>query len=140
MVDQFFKPKKIRLQNLIGCATDGGPALTGRHKGFFVFLKKAIPNILTMHCVIHRQHLVAKNLSDRLNKSLKIVITCVNKIKFNSLNSRIFKLLCKTNDEDFDRLLLHTEVRWLSKGNCLKRFYELYDSIIQFLEENKMCH
>ena len=52
-------------------------------------------------------------------------------------NVPIFKLLCKTKDEDFDRLLLHTEVKWLSKGNCLKRFYELYDSVIQFLEENR---
>ena len=91
-----------------------------------------------MYCVIHQQHLVAKNLSDRLNKSLKIVIICVNKIKSNLLNPRIFELLCKTNDEDFDRLLFHIEVRWLSKGNFLKQFYKLYDSVIQFLENRNV--
>ena len=40
-------------------------------------------------------------------------------------------------NEDFNRLLLHTEVRWLFKENCLKQFYELYDSVIQCLEENR---
>lgn len=37
-------------------------------------------------------------------------------------------------DEDFNRLIFHTEVRWLSKGNCLTRFYNLFDSVIEFLE------
>ena len=31
-------------------------------------------------------------------------------------------------------LLLHTEVRWLSKGNCLRRFYSLFDTIVEFFE------
>ncbi|XP_065671988.1 protein FAM200C-like [Hydra vulgaris] len=33
------------------------------------------------------------------------------------------------------RLLLHTEVRWLSKGNCLKRFMELFDTLSDFLSD-----
>lgn len=37
------------------------------------------------------------------------------------------------NEEDFERLLLHTSVRWLSKGACMTRFYSLYDSVIEFL-------
>ena len=45
-----------------------------------------------------------------------------------------FRQLCHENDEHFERLLLHTEVRWLSKGNCLKRFNELFDTIVQFLD------
>ncbi|KAL4090872.1 hypothetical protein QTP88_025634 [Uroleucon formosanum] len=36
---------------------------------------------------------------------------------------------------NFNRLLLHTEVRWLSKGlTCLTRFYNLFDSVIEFLK------
>ncbi|KAE9522795.1 hypothetical protein AGLY_016836 [Aphis glycines] len=90
---------------------------------------------LSIHCVIHRQHLVAKNLSDRLHQSLKYVISAVNKIRSNSLNNRLFTKLCKENDEEFNRLLLHTEVRWLSKGACLNRFWKLFDSVLEFLEE-----
>ena len=44
-------------------------------------------------------------------------------IKAHSLNSRLFKHLCSKNDEEFERLLLHTEVRWLSKGICLNRVF-----------------
>jgi hypothetical protein len=63
--------------------------------------KKAVPNVFTIHCVIHRQHLVAKNLSDQLQKSLSTVITAVNKIKTQALKDRLFRKLCIEKDEDF---------------------------------------
>ena len=61
IVKAFFEEKNIPLTNIVACATDGAPAMTGRHRGFLSFLKKAIPGIVTVHCVIHREHLVAKN-------------------------------------------------------------------------------
>ena len=33
------------------------------------------------------------------------------------------------------QLLLHTEVRWLSKGNCLDRLAELYDTLDEVLSD-----
>ncbi|KAF2362659.1 hypothetical protein FHG87_006583 [Trinorchestia longiramus] len=129
VVELFFKERGIPMENIIACTTDGAPALTGKYKGFLSYLKKAVPGVFTIHCVIHRQHLVAKNLSsDCLSKSLDDVIKAVNEIKCQPLNSRIFKELCHENGEEFDRLLLHTEVRWLSKGNCLKRFFFLFST------------
>ena len=92
--------------------------------------------MLTVHGVIHRQHLLEKNLSGQLHKSMNTVITAVNKIKAHSLNSRLFRQLCIENEEDFERLLLHTEVRWLSKGNCLKRFYSLFDIVVEFFQDS----
>jgi zinc finger BED domain-containing protein 5/7/8/9 len=109
-------------------AMDGASAMTGRHKDFIAYLKNKVPGVLAVHCVIHRQHLVAKNLSERLHTSLQYVIEAVNKIRSNSLNTRLFSQLCIANDEDFNRLLLHTEVRWLSKGTCLTRSYNMFDS------------
>lgn len=50
------------------------------------------------------------------------------------MNTRLFAQLCDENDEDFQRLLLHTEVRWLSRGACLTRFYSLFESVLEFLE------
>ncbi|XP_077287747.1 zinc finger MYM-type protein 6-like [Arctopsyche grandis] len=135
-IENFFTEKKIPFTNVIACDTDGAPAMVGRHRGFISRLKNVAPNVLTIHCIIYRQHLVAKKLNGRLHKSLSIVIVVINKIKPHPLNDRLFRQLCKENDEEFQRLILHTEVRWLSKGNCLKRFYALFDTIVEFLDVN----
>ncbi|XP_064111224.1 SCAN domain-containing protein 3-like [Macrobrachium nipponense] len=49
-----------------------------------------------------------------------------------SRRDRLFQQLCEDNNEEFE-LVLHIEVRWLSKGNCLHRFVALWDSVISFL-------
>ena len=50
------------------------------------------------------------------------------------MNKRIFAELCE--DEAHQTLLLHTEVRWLSKGKVLVRFIELKEKIKEFLKLN----
>ncbi|KFD45776.1 hypothetical protein M513_13354 [Trichuris suis] len=123
-VEEFFKEKSIHLANVMSVATDGAPSMVGSQRGFIAHLNEVVPGVLAVHCVIHR-HLVAKRLSDRLSCSLQFVISAVNKINSKSLNERLFSQSCEANDEDFNRLLLHTEVRWLSKGTCLRRFYSV---------------
>ena len=46
----------------------------------------------------------------------------------------MFSKLCDDNDETYNYLLLYTEVRWLSKVNCLARFHKLYSSILEHVE------
>ena len=58
-----------------------------------------------------RQNLVAKNVSGRLYDSLTTVTRAVNTIKARAFNSRLLRQLCAENDEEFEQLLLHTEVR-----------------------------
>ena len=43
--------------------------------------------------------------------------------------------LCFVCETEFERILFQTEVRWLSKANCLSRFYSLFDTIVEFLEK-----
>jgi len=134
-VENFFKEKNIPLSNILACAADGAPWMVDRHHGFTSFLKKAVPGVLTVHCVIHRQHLVAKHLSGRLHKSMGTVIAAINKIKAHALNSRIIRQLCADDNEEFERLLLNTEVRWLSKGNCMRRIYSLFDTVVEVIQD-----
>ena len=89
-VEDYFQKKSIPLTNIISCTTDGAPSMVGRHYGFLSYLKKLFRMSSLIHCVIHRQHLVAKNLSEKLHESLSTVITAVNKIKANALNFRLF--------------------------------------------------
>ena len=93
-----------------------------------------MPGVLTVHCVIHRQNLVAKNISGCLHSSLNTVMRAANTIKARALNSRLFRQLCAENDEKFKQLLLHTEIRWVSKGNCLRRFYSLFSTVVEFFQ------
>jgi hypothetical protein len=86
---QYLKPLKhfspnIPFTNVIACANDEAPAMVGRHHGFISRLKNVALNVLTIHYIIHRQHLVAKNLNGRLNKSMRIIINVINKIKYRS--------------------------------------------------------
>jgi hypothetical protein len=75
-----------------------------------------------------------KKLIVKLHESLKFVIEVVNRIRSKALNTKLFKQLCEVNDEEFNKLLLHTEVRWLSKDQCLTRFFNLFDTIVEFLD------
>ena len=47
----------------------------------------------------------------------------------------MFQRLCHNNLQIYKRLLFHNEVRWLYKGNSLKWFQELFDYIVELLEE-----
>ena len=123
------------MSNVIACATDDAPAMVRCHRGFIQHMKTASPGILAIYCIIHCQHLVAKHLSAELHESLQVFRKAVNKIKTSPLNNRLFCKLCQEKDEEFQRLLLHTEVRWLSKGNCLRRLYDLFDIVVEFLQE-----
>ncbi|CAH2013861.1 unnamed protein product [Acanthoscelides obtectus] len=134
VLKDYFLEKAIPLSNIISVATDRAPAMVGRYRGFISYLKQNVSGVLAIHCAIHRQHLVAKNLSVRLHESLHLVIDTVNRIRSNALNTRLFAQLCEENDEHFHQLLLRTEVRWLSKGFCLTRFFALFETILEFLD------
>jgi len=64
----------------------------------------------------------------------------VNLIKTRPVKSRIFELICKDMDSQHVRLLLHIEVRWLSKGKVVSRVHELQNSLLTFLRQKGMSN
>ena len=114
----YLNANEIPKENLLSCAADGAPTMMGKKNGCLKMMKDENPDMLIVHCVIHRENLVAKNLSPILNEILRAVIKCVNIIKTNPKAERLFKQFCANQDAEHIRLLLHTEVRWLSRGNC----------------------
>jgi len=85
--------------------------------------------------MIHREALASKKLQPDVNKVLLNAISVINFIKSKSLNSRLFTILCNEMGSDHEKLLLHTEVRWLSRGKILSRLFELRDEARIFLLE-----
>ncbi|KAK7938374.1 hypothetical protein WMY93_001700 [Mugilogobius chulae] len=131
VVDAFFTKHNLAYSDLVAYCTDGAASMMGKNKGFNSRLKEKAPHCLVFHCMIHRQALASKNLSEELNETLKTVVKIVNFIKARPLNKRLFAQLCE--DETHQMLLLHTEVRWLSRGKVLERFVELQNPIKEFL-------
>lgn len=70
-----------------------------------------------------------------LKHVMDVVLKCVNKIRGRALNRRQFRLFLSVLQEEYGELLLHCDVRWLSKGKVLSRFWELKESIYLFLSE-----
>ncbi|CAI9715080.1 Hypothetical predicted protein [Octopus vulgaris] len=107
-VMQYFNDRNIPLTNLINIASDGAAAMTGKVKGFVSRMKSVAPNIFkNIHCIIHKQHLVAKNIGGHMEEALNTTMHAINFVKSISVNNRFFMQFCE--DEDFKTLMLHTE-------------------------------
>ncbi|GFW55710.1 protein ZBED8 [Trichonephila clavipes] len=85
----------IPMKNITSCAADGTPNKMGKKNGCFKLMKDVNPEMILVHCVIHRQNLVTKNLSPVLSEVLHTVIKCVNIIKASAKCERLFKLFCE---------------------------------------------
>ena len=85
--------------------------MSRKYKGFS--RKKVFEFFSQFICMVHRQHLVAKMVSYDLKSTLTQVIKVVILIKpkQHALNTRLFKKLGNEKDENFETLVMHTEVR-----------------------------
>ena len=123
---------------LKGITTDGAPSMMGKISGLAVRLEKYVvdnggSSLLKLHCIIHQQNLCARSVKFR--NVMDIVIKSINFIRSRGLNHRQFQtLLSEMNDEHGD-LAYYTEVRWISRGHMLKRFFDLRDKVKLFMEQ-----
>ena len=111
--------------------------MVGCMKGLISFVKKQNENVVVPHCFLHREELVTKTLGDKLREVLNQAVELVNYIKTRPVESRLLEQLCSNMDSQHRRLLLHSKVRWLSKGKVLNRVYELRQELLKFLEDMK---
>ena len=137
VVSKLFEENNLSWCKLVGVCTDGAPAMLGSRSGFVTKIKQKCPSALGTHCVIHREALTARTLPVELMNSLNSVIKIINFIKAGALTTRLFTKLCHDVGADHEVLLFHINVRWLSKGNMLERFYELKDEVKLFWEDQK---
>ena len=134
-IGSFLKEHGLKWENVGGICTDGAPSMLGCKSGFQQLVKKVSPQAIGVHCMIHRQVLASKTLPIALKIVMQSVVKAVNFIKSNALNNRLFAKLCQEMDSKHEVLLLHTEVRWLSKGKVLQRFFELNTEVREFLSQ-----
>jgi hypothetical protein len=66
---------------------------------------------------------------------LKEAIKVMKFVEARPLSSRLFAVLCEEIEADNKSLLLHSKVRWLSRGKFLERLVELKE-VRRFLQDS----
>lgn len=125
--------------NQLKCVTtDGAKNMCGTGKGLVGQIFKACEEAkctkpLVIHCIIHQQVLCGKHLN--LSCVIEVVVSVVNFIRSRGLNHRQFREFLLEIEAEYPDLPYHTEIRWLSNGKVLSRFFELRNVIEIFLNE-----
>ena len=133
-VDTYIRTKNLDWKKCIGVCTDGARAMCGKNSGVVTRILQLNPNASWTHCNLHRAALVSKHISDDFKNVLNTAVKIVNFIKTKPLQSRLFEKLCEEMGSNHKSLLLHTEIRWLSRGKVLTRLAELREEVAMFLE------
>lgn len=136
-VEKSLEKFNVDWSKLVSVTTDGAPAMVGVNVGLVTKLKSKVAmfckdtELKTVHCIIHQESLCAKKL--KMEHVMDVVINTVNWIRSRGLNHRQFNALLDELDAQYGSLLYYTEVRWLSRGVVLKRFFELLKEIDLFM-------
>ena len=124
-ISTFFDTEGLQWNKLCGICTDGAPAMFSLRFGFQTKVKAKYPQVKGFHCIIHRYALACEMLAISLKEVLDLVTKLINFVKESTLNSHLFKELCKDMNADHESLVFYCAVPWLSKGNVVCRFFQL---------------
>ncbi|KAF2361054.1 hypothetical protein FHG87_008189 [Trinorchestia longiramus] len=139
LVNNFFKDNSLSWDMVSAVCSDRVPVTLGRKSGFGAVVKADAPHIIVTHCILHRHALATKTLPPKLAEVLKIV-DCVNYMHSSALRHRIFSELCKEMGSEFEVLLYHSNILWLSRGQVLNRVFAVCVELALFLQEHQHRH
>ena len=107
--------------------------MLGRRSGFRKKVTEMNSKTRHLLCMLHQYALACKTLPAQL-RLVDDVVHMINAIKSSSLNTRLSSLLCQELGSDHKALLFHTEVRWLSRGNVIRRVESPKEKLSEFFK------
>ena len=129
------RAKDINATHQVSVAIDGAPSMTGVQKGFVALLQKTLDRkLLTFYCNLHQEALCAQTFPLECTQVMNVVIQIINKIMAKALNHDQFRMLLDEVDSMYSDILLYNKVRWLSRGEVLKRFVVCLKEVKTFLD------
>ena len=133
IIDCVTKKLSSDFKKFVGLCTDGAPAMCGKGNVAAALLQAHIGRkVITHHCIIHQQVLCNKVLE--FDYVMSVVVSIVNYLRTRKLKHCLFKLFLEEVNAEYGDVVYHTDVRWLSRANVLKRFISLKTEITTFLE------
>ncbi|XP_049760730.1 general transcription factor II-I repeat domain-containing protein 2 isoform X2 [Elephas maximus indicus] len=136
-VEKSLKKFNINWSKLVSVASTGTPAMVNVNDGLVTKLKSKVAmlckgsSLKSVCCIIHQESLCAQKL--KMDHVMDVVVSSVNWICSRGLNHREFTTLLYELDNQYGSLLYHTEIKWLSRGLVLKRFFESLKEIESFM-------
>ncbi|XP_008183154.1 zinc finger BED domain-containing protein 5-like [Acyrthosiphon pisum] len=115
VIDSYMNKHQVDWVKCIDVCSDGAAAMVGKIKGTVTRIKNVAPKCHSSYCVLHRHALVSKKMPLELKQVLNEAVCIVNYIKSRPLQSRLFKKVCEEIGSQHYSVLLHTEIRWLSR-------------------------
>ena len=125
-------------KNLKSITTGGARNMVGKKKGVAALMKEKVLEAnngqpMQFHCIIRQQALCGKVLHWR--HVISMVVSNANFIKNYALNHCQFLTFLADLDCEYQDVMHHNEVRWLSRERVLRRFFQLCKEINEFLKE-----
>ena len=113
--------------------------MKGRKNGLVALVQnkleeEGVEEGIALHCIIHQQALCSKCL--KFDDVMSVVVKCINQIRSRGLKHRMFPAFLEKIESEYEDVLYLTCVRWLSRGNVLKRFFELRAEVKDFMEKH----
>ncbi|XP_065147064.1 SCAN domain-containing protein 3-like [Paramisgurnus dabryanus] len=136
-IKEMLTQRRIDVKNVVSITTDGAPSMMGREKGAVSRLKEDNPELLSYHCIIHLS-VLCSTLSEHHAEVMNTITKLVNFLRASSAHQhRLLREFLAEVDAPANDLLLHSNVRWLSKGKVLARFWKIRNEIKDFLAQQK---
>ena len=142
LVDSFFEANELSWQNFKLISTDSALAMIGVISGFVTLVKNKWPYVTSSHCSLFTApiHSSIKDSASTFDGSYGCCGQSDQLRSFKGRNSAALPTFGQKKKEmgaQHVGLLFYTKVRWLSRGKCLSRLYELKTVVETFLRENK---
>lgn len=125
---------KLPWSKVSGIITDGAPATAGERSGLSTLIcnkvSKGGGNAIKLHCIIYQQAVCAKHL--KFDHVMKPVVNAINSIRSKAPHHRWFQQFLLDIQAEFRDVIYHNDVRWLSRGSAMPRFFSLREKIGRF--------
>lgn len=132
--DEFIKKSNISYDKMVSLSTDGAPAMIGKENGLVKRIRDKNAGLISYQCIIHQAALCGK-LSATLQDVMDRLVKLINFMRSRSaLQHRQFKEFLSECDSAYSDLLQHNNIRWLSKGQVVERFWQIREQVTSFLQ------